>query len=226
MFRAVDRYLIPSRALLEAAALPEDRAELLRLPLDAPPEPGPASEGNLCILFAGTLFTSKGVDVLLRAVAAAGGAARSSRLAIAGQGDQEDALRALCRKLDIETRVDFLGQLQPDAMQEAYRACHLLVLPSLVPENSPLTVLEAASYARPSVVSEAGGSPELVAPPSRGWVFPTGDEAALARILEEAAANPAEIRLRGKRARAYVLAEHDPNAHWERVLQVYQELTQ
>lgn len=221
VFSAVDRFLCPSAALRDQIPFPVGRARLLRLPIepaDAPPFPS----GAIRLLFAGTLYQSKGVDLLIRALALGPG---DIRVEIAGQGDQRRALEELAAELGIADRVGFLGQLDAEGMDGAYRRASLVVLPSRVAENSPLVLLEAGARGRPSLASDTGGPPELLEPPERGWCFRSEDPADLARILEQAAASPAELARRGSAMRDWVQRNCDPVAHWDAVEAVYQEIT-
>lgn len=221
--RAVDLFLCPTRALQEALPVPACKTRLLRLPVPravAAPIPRPP----LRLFFAGTLYATKGVDLLLEAMAQARGAAAAARLEIAGTGDQEVLLRSVARDLGLGERVRFLGFLDSAAMEAAYRRAAVQVLPSRVPENSPLTVLEAGARGRPSIASHAGGVPELLEPPARGWTFPPGDAAGLAEALEDAAARPGEVAERGGRMRAWVAESCDPQIHWDHVVGVYREV--
>ena len=59
-------------------------------------------------------------------------------------------------------------------------ACDVSVLPALKREGLPKTVIEAMAYGVPPVVTNVGGSPELVADGVSGLVVPPGDAAALA----------------------------------------------
>lgn len=223
VFGAVDLFLCPTEALRAGVGFPPERAQLLRLPIEpaaAAPFPPPQP---FRILFAGSLYRSKGVDVLLAALAQAGGAARDGRLEIAGEGDERPALERLARELGLAERVRFLGHCGPEQMESAYAACHTLVLPSRVPENSPLTVLEAGARGRPAIAPDAGGVPELLAG-DRGWLFRPEDAGQLARRLEEAAADPAAAAARGQRMRAWVRQEFDAARHWEELEAVRQRL--
>ncbi len=220
VFEAVRLFLCPTRALETGIPFPAGRTRLLRLPIDSAPAP-PLPPQPLRLLFAGTLYRSKGVDVLLRALAL--GPAEAT-LEIAGSGDRLDALRILARELGLGKRVRFLGPLDHAGMNAAYARAHLLVLPSRVPENSPLTVLEAGVRARPAVGSHAGGVPELIAPPERGWTFPSEDPTALAAVFREAAEHPERLRTRGTAMREWVLQEFDPESHWDALDRIYREL--
>lgn len=223
VFAAVDLFLCPTEALRGGIGFPPAKARLLRLPIELaeiPPTPPPAP---FRFLFAGSLYRSKGVDVLLRALAQAGGAAQSALLEIAGEGDQRAALESLSRELGLQDRVRFLGHCAAAPMESAYAGCHTLVLPSRVPENSPLTVLEAGARGRPAIAPDAGGVPELLAE-ERGWLFCPEDAAQLARRLEAAAADPAAAAARGARMRDFVRQEFAPQRHWDSVEAAWREL--
>lgn len=62
-----------------------------------------------------------------------------------------------------------------------------LVLGSLWPENAPLVILEARAAGCPVVAPDIGGIRELVTPGIDGWLYPPGDQAALAERLRAAA---------------------------------------
>ncbi len=226
VFLAVRRFLAPTEALARDLRLPRDRTELLRLPIApvAAPPPWP-DDVPPRLLFAGSLFHSKGVDLLLQALARAGGAAAEARLEVAGEGDRAAELLELRHELGLEERVRFLGHLGSQALDEAYGRAHLLVLPSRVPENSPLTVLEAGARGRPALAPAAGGVPEIL-PSERGWTFRPGDADDLARGLERALADPAELRRRGAALRAWVEEACSPERHWRRVEEVWHEVRQ
>lgn len=223
VFKSVDLFLCPTETLRTQIGFPTGKARLFRLPI-ALAEASPLPPDPLRLFFAGTLYRSKGVDVLLQALAQAMGPVSRASLEIAGTGDQQPELAALTRELGLEPRVRFLGSLDTAEMDAAYQRANLQVLPSRVPENSPLTVLEAGARGRPAIASHAGGVPELIDPPQRGWTFPSEDVAALARTLEEAAARPEERAARGGRMRQWVRREFDPQRHWDALADLYQEL--
>jgi len=223
VFAAVDLFLCPTDALRRGVGFPPAKARLLRLPIELAEIPAAPPAAPFRFLFAGSLFRSKGVDILLRALQQAGGAARDARLVIAGEGDQRAALESLCRELGLQHRVRFLGHCDAAQMESAYAGCHTLVLPSRVPENSPLTVLEAGARGRPAIAPDAGGVPELLAD-ERGWLCAREDAGQLAARLESAAADPAAAAARGARMRDWVRREFAPQRHWDEVEAAWREL--
>jgi len=226
VFSAVRRFLSPTESLLQGVGFPAGSARLQRLPIEfSEPAPWPELPENtpLRLFFAGSLYRSKGVDILLQAMTLLQGPAADAILEVAGEGDQAESLAELAVTLGLSARVRFLGHCGPNAMERAYSQCHLLVLPSRVPENSPLTVLEAGARGRPAVASNRGGVPELLGE-NRGWTFRNEDPADLAKVIEGAADDPRELRARGARMRDWVRAEFDPRQHWDGLEAVRQEL--
>lgn len=101
-------------------------------------------------------------------------------LLLAGEGPTRPALERLARDLGIADRVRFLGVRNdvPDLLS----AVDVFALTS-VSEAASLTLMEAMAAARPVVVTNVGGNPELVRDGIDGCLFPRGDPAAGARAL-------------------------------------------
>jgi glycosyltransferase involved in cell wall biosynthesis len=223
VFRSTKLFLCPTAALRDGIGFPADRARVQRLPIQ-PAEAPPLPEDHLRLFFAGTLFRSKGVDLLIAALAGSRDPAlRKATLLIAGAGDQEAQLREAVADADLASRVSFLGFCDAEQMATAYSSSNLQVLPSRVPENSPLTVLEAGARGRPSLASHSGGVPELL-PKTRGWTFPSEDVDALRGQLEAIANDLPALAGRGAAMRDWVRSEFAPQRHWDGVDACYHEI--
>lgn len=133
------------------------------------------------LLYVGRLSEEKGVDVLLRAFASA---SLPMTLCLAGEGDAQPQLQALCTELGLGERVHFAGRLAPEELRTLYRSSTGLVLPSQSPENAPYAVIEAQAMGLPAVVSRAGGLPELITEGETGFLFETGSVADLSKKLQ------------------------------------------
>ncbi len=153
---------------------------------------GLAAQGAL-VLVVGHWIERK--DPLLALEAFAAGAPPAARLALIGRGPLEARLRARVRAPDLAQRVQFVGELEPEALAQWYAASDLLLLTSLR-EGRPNVVLEALASARAVVCTPAGGTAELLAELPECLVEarePARIGARLAHLLE---APPAEERLR------------------------------
>jgi len=212
--RTVRRFLVPSRALQEdlgrfglPTAFLGHLVDVARYALVGEPQ-GPPT-----VLFVGALEPTKGVDGLLRAFERAVVAAPRARLEIVGEGPMEPALRRLSAELGVSDRVTFPGRLPREQVRDRYEAAHVVVLPSVVRENSPLVICEAMASARPVVASRIGGIPELVVDGETGLLFTPGDWAELADRLAALLADPGRARRMGAKARAAAAQRFAPERH-------------
>lgn len=222
VFKSTQRFLCPTEALQNGIGFPPGKSRLQRLPIELTEAPELLLD-RLRLFFAGTLFRSKGVDVLLRALAGSTGDLSKATLEIAGCGDQKDNLKGLCSELGLDARVRFLGFCSPEEMEAAYARANVQVLPSRVPENSPLTVLEAGARGRPSIASHAGGVPELLGD-GRGWTFPNEDHEALRQVLQNLARDTSALSNPARCMRQWVRQEFAPQKHWDHVHSTYHEM--
>ena len=124
----------------------------------------------------GRLHRNKGFDVLLEALARAGGI----HLWLAGEGPERAALERQAKKLGLDNRVRFLGWR--DDVPALLAACDFLVVPS---RHEPLgnTIVEAWAAKRPVIASETAGPAELIVGSETGLLVPVEDVESLASAL-------------------------------------------
>lgn len=114
-----------------------------------------------------------------------------------GDGQLKASLKASGDHLNSLHFLEFQNQ---SSMPAVYAASDLLVLPSQS-ETWGLVVNEAMNLSCPVIVSDhVGCAPDLVIPDYTGWVFPTGNTAALSKYLAYAIANPRQLREMGDNA--------------------------
>ena len=116
------------------------------------------------------------------------------RLAIVGGGPLEAELQALAAKLNIESSVDWIGQVSDPF--PLLRGAEFFVLTSRF-EGTPNALLEAMACGLPAVVSDASPGPcELIGPEDgAGLIVPVEDAAATAEAIIRLASDEA-LRLR------------------------------
>lgn len=102
----------------------------------------------------------KGLDLLLRAVAAADLPPRT-RLVIGGDGPELATLRALADDLGVAAQVDFLGRLDRAQVIEAMAGADLVVVPSRI-EAFGIVVLEAWRSGTALLATCHGGPADLI----------------------------------------------------------------
>jgi glycosyltransferase involved in cell wall biosynthesis len=137
------------------------------------------SDDEMLVVAVGNLYPVKAHIVLLRALAGlrANGATASWRLAIAGRGGEEPALRAFVAEHGLEDRVHILGYRADIA--NILAAGDVYAMPSLS-EGLPMALIEAMFAQRPVIASRTGGIPEVVTDGVHGLLVPPGDHEALA----------------------------------------------
>lgn len=162
-----------------------------------------APTAQVTVLTVAHLIPQKGVDVLLRALAAM--EVSSARLIIAGDGPQAVNLRRLAHELGVAGRVTFAGLR--DDVQLLLEQADVFVHPATWAEAFGLTIAEAMALERPVVASRIGGIPEIIEHGSSGVLFTPGDSAALARELDRLIRSPQERLRLGAAARLRVLSK-------------------
>jgi glycosyltransferase involved in cell wall biosynthesis len=151
--------------------------------------------GEFAVLCVAGLRPEKGVEVFIRAVAAARHADPRLRGFVAGDGPERRRLEALARVAGVE----LLG-VRAD-VPELMRATDALALTS-EGEALPMSVLEAMALERPVIVTDVGGTKEAVVDGETGLVVPAGDPSAARRALLELASDPERARRLGAAGRA------------------------
>jgi len=146
--------------------------------------PGTGREGPLNVLCVGRLIQRKGQHILLKAAARIIDLQPKTNLVVTlvGTGDEEDNLKRLAAELGIAQQVRFIGFVAREDMPEVYRKADVFVLPSQN-EGMSIALLEAMASGLPVVVTNVGGSNELVQSGANGFIVRWADEAALVDSL-------------------------------------------
>jgi glycosyltransferase involved in cell wall biosynthesis len=197
------RAIAPFEALGVAAerfVVVENGVDTERLQQLAPPGVGP---GPLRLGYLGTVIPSKGLHVLLAAVARV--PAGRVTLHVHGNvvpyhGDESYATKCFAR-LRPEDDVHYHGPYGLDALPAILERLDVVAAPALWREAFGLTVREALAAARPVLVSRVGGLQDAVVDGEQGALLPPGDVDAWAAAIARLAAEPALVRRMARAAR-------------------------
>jgi len=172
------------------------------------------------VLFVGRLIYYKGVDVLVRAMAAV-----DADLVIVGTGPLHGELEALAASLGISERVTFVPPLPGPELAAHFRAADLFCLPSVArSEAFGLVQLEAHAAGVPVVSTRlTTGVPFVNQHGVTGLTVPPGDVEALASALDELVHDEALRASLGAHAYARVTTDFTVPRMVERTLEVYHE---
>lgn len=154
------------------------------------PEPGDAHVQGAFpherpyFLFVGRLELIKGLEDVIPHFAHY----EAADLLIAGDGDHTANLKALARDHGVlESRVKFLGRVDPEALRRYYHHALALIVPSVCFETFGIILIEAFRQGTPVIARRLGPFPEIVAKARAGELFETGDEllAAMERLQND-----------------------------------------
>lgn len=140
------------------------------------------------LLCVGALVPIKGQAIAIQALTLL---PQDVRLAIAGTGADETALKALVKKLGLEMRVHFLGAVEHDLLPQLLCAADAMVLPS-EREGLANAWIEAIACGTPVIIPDVGGAREVVQDDSAGRIVERTPQAIGAAITDLLANPPSQ----------------------------------
>ena len=146
-----------------------------------------------------------GVETIARAYVKAASQCPDLRLAMLGNGSQAGLLRRILASAGSDytgsyPRVLFPGQIRYADLPRYYRSADLYISASHS-DGTSISLLEAMACGRPVLVSDIPGNREWVQQGENGWLFPEGDEKALAQAIVQAVAQRERLPEMGRVAR-------------------------
>jgi glycosyltransferase involved in cell wall biosynthesis len=131
-------------------------------------------------------------------------------------------LQRQVRELEIDSRIIFHGEADPEEMAAHYHSNDLLVLPSHQ-EGQGMVVAEAMSFGLPVIVTRSGG-PEYFVDNNNGIVCPPANPEALAAGIEKMISKPdRELTAMGLNGRQCVIQRFDIEHIADRLLERFAE---
>lgn len=179
------------------------------------------ASGPLRLITVSRLIRRKGIDHLLRAVAAIR-AEEDVRLTVVGTGSHHGELQRLSTELGLDDVVAFAGYHPREELPALYRSADVFVLPSLA-ESFGLVFAEAMACGLPVIAGRTGGVPDLVKP-DNGILVEPGNIGEIADALRALGASPERRAEMSRANRKKVETEYGWRSVAERYLQVYQEI--
>lgn len=169
----------------------------------APRQRGPGEP--LKVLTVARLAASKGIHLLVDAVAELVSDGVDVKLAVVGDGPERDTLAARVRALGLGDRVEFAGFVGQDDILEWYAWADIFCLPSFA-EGIPVVLMEAMAAELPVVATRIMGIPELVEHEVNGLLVTPARQDEIVRSLARLAADPGMRRSMGTDGRRTIEA--------------------
>jgi len=178
-------------------------------------------KGSFAIACVANYRPRKGIEVLVEAFGRLP-AAWGAHLLRVGGGMDAPLLRAGIAASAAAARIHVLGYRQDAPALTA--ACDVFVLPSTKREGLARSLIEAMAYGVAPVVTDCGGSPELVVNGASGLVVPVRDAAALAAALAKLHDEPDLRRRLGAAARERIRTHFRIEDTIAQTLELYRSL--
>ena len=176
------------------------------------------SKTTFDILYMGRVQFYKGTEVLIRAFRRTSDA--GLRLHIAGTGPSIDSCKAVARDDD---RIRFHGFVGGELRRMLVENADCMVLPSLWPDNYPVSIQEAFQAGPVVIASRIGGIPEMVRDGVNGLLVEPGDEAGIAAAIECLRQSP-KLAARLRASAAETARLYDMRFHVAHLVDAYQRL--
>ncbi len=164
--------------------------DLPRFPFTLP------EERDRRIVSVGRLVEKKGFDVLVEACAVLRKNGIAFQCDIIGQGDQEQMLRNLIDRFDLDGHVTLTGPLPLHRVKDEVQKAAVVAAPCVVGADGnrdglPTVLLEAMALGTPCVSTDVTGIPEAIRHDVTGLIVPQRNARALARALATMLGDPA-----------------------------------
>lgn len=122
------------------------------------------------VLFVGRLVKEKKIDILIKAIYKIRNTIDNVTLKIIGTGIEYKNLNNLVKKLDLSSKVSFLGLIKKNMLKVIYKKCSLFCMPGIA-ELQSIATLEAMSSASPIILANAVALPHLIYKNKNGFLF-------------------------------------------------------
>jgi len=173
------------------------------------------------LLAVGRLVYYKGFEYLVRAMAQI-----DATLMLVGDGPLRHPLQCAAREFGVESRIEFLGEMQPRELVPYYHAADLFVLPSIArSEAFGIVQLEAMACGKPVVNTNlASGVPFASLDGVTGITVEPANAGALASAINRLLGDAPLRTAYGEAARRRVLREFTIDAMVQRTREVYESI--
>lgn len=175
-------------------------------------------------LFAGRLVYYKGCDILIKAFARL--EQKNVRLTVIGDGVLREAMEGLAKELDVDDKIDFLGEVEREVMLGQFAECDIFVLPSVAPSEAfGIVQIEAMAYGKPVINTYLkSGVPYVSIHEKTGLTVEAGHVSQLAQAMERLITNPQLREEYGKAAAERVREYFNMDFMLDQLKGLYKEL--
>jgi len=179
--------------------------------------------GRLRLAYIGVVVPSKGVHLILDALASTDRRTGPESLLVAGvepDRDYANRLRSTAGQLE-GVDVSFVASYERTDLERLLANVDIVIVPSRAPETASLTVREAQALGIPVVVARIGALPDTIEEGVTGWSFRADSADSLARVLDRLSSDLQQVeRAHDATLRVRLTSVGD---HADEVLDIYRQ---
>ena len=177
------------------------------------------------VLFMGVLIKRKGVFDLMEAIKylKESGRVDNIKFVIAGTGAEEEELKKICTKYELDKYVKFMGWISGQEKADLYKECQMVVLPSYN-EGLPISILEAISYGMPVVATDVGDISSAVLNEVNGYLIEPGDAIRMANEIYKISSSKELYDKLSKASRQLAESKFSDREYFLKLAKLYQKL--
>lgn len=167
------------------------------------------------VLYTGKLSPGKGTPVLLEAAKMILAQRPNIVFVLVGKGNQPT---------DLPPGIITPGAQPHATVLKLYQRADVVVLPSIVPEGSGRTLLEAMTVGKPVIGTNIGGIPELIEDGVNGRLVERGDSQALADALLDILDDEPKRKTMGQASLNLLQRRYNPDTITDKLTNLYKRL--
>lgn len=175
------------------------------------------------IMYAGRIDREKGLFDLVESAKIICNQKADVSFIIAGDGRDLNKLKRKIKKIGLQNRFTFLGQVEKDQMIKLYQNATLFILPSYR-EGLPTVLLEAMSSGLPIIATDVRGNRDLISNGENGLLVPPKNPIKMAETIITLLEDEKLIERLGKNARKTIIEKYTWNDVFNKFLKYYESL--
>lgn len=169
----------------------------------------------MSFIFVGRLEALKGIEVLFEAWKLM--ADDAPGLIVCGRGPLDN----WCRQHSQGLRIEMKGYVENSTLRKLISQSSALILPTLLYEGFPMTIVEAFSVGTPVICSDIGNAGSLVEDGVTGWKFEPGSAEGLIEAVKKCLETDETIC---NNVRCAYLEKYTPEANYSLLADIYTEV--
>lgn len=224
----VDVFAAPSefmRDLCVSYGISRDKIEILRNVLNFGAYGNDAVNKEKFFLYMGRISQEKGLTVAVDAMKKLkeDGRVQGWKLIIAGKGPDEKNIAQYIIQNDVSDFVEMAGFCKKgsEEWRVLMNAASVAVLPSIWYDNSPIAISESMAFHTPVIVSDLGGTKEMIEDGRSGFVFYAHDSNDLAEKMHKFIADEKLVQDMGEEAYRRVKEINNEDTYYDALIAIY-----